>query len=320
MGTANAASRPFPTLPAILLVALLPFPVTATLVGDFDDNGVVDLADFFLFADVFQNANLLEPGTPLGDEARFDLDGDGQFDFDDFFLFADRFGQREDSAYVRARGSELVVGADNTPILLQGVNFGNLHFATWEGAAAAILSSAHHDSVDFQRVADLGMNVVRFNLNYRIFEDDARPSEYKDEGWQWLDRNLAWARQAGLCLILDLHSPQGGAEIGGSASGAALWTNPVNQQRLVALWKQLATRYRDSTHVAAYDLLNEPDPPADLGPAPGSSWQKHWSIQSAASIPTICSSSNRFWANRSGSTSTTTTSCTTGTSIIPIPT
>ncbi len=67
-------------------------------------------------------------------------------------------------------------------------------------------------------------------------------------------------------IILDLHSPQGGAEIGGSASGPDLWTDPANQQRLVALWKEIASRYRDSTLVAAYDLLNEPDPPIDIGP------------------------------------------------------
>ena len=110
------------------------------------------------------------------------------------------------------------------------------------------------------------MNVVRFNLNYRVFEDDAQPFVYRQDGWQWLDRNLNWARQAGVRVILDLHSPQGGADVGASASGTDLWTDDTNQQRLVALWKEIATRYRDSTWVAAYDLLNEPDPPVDIGP------------------------------------------------------
>jgi aryl-phospho-beta-D-glucosidase BglC (GH1 family) len=48
-----------------------------------------------------------------------------------------------------------------------------LHFATWEGAGDQIVTSNHHDREDFTRVKDLGMNVVRFALNYRAFEDDA---------------------------------------------------------------------------------------------------------------------------------------------------
>ena len=49
--------------------------------GDFSGDGIVDFADFFLFADAF--------GT---DDPAFDLDQSGMVDFADFFLFADAFG------------------------------------------------------------------------------------------------------------------------------------------------------------------------------------------------------------------------------------
>ncbi|MBI2501807.1 MAG: hypothetical protein HYW07_01070, partial [Candidatus Latescibacteria bacterium] len=52
------------------------------LPADFDGNGRVDFADFFLFADVFGSVN------PL-----YDLDNSGRVDFADFFLFADDFGK-----------------------------------------------------------------------------------------------------------------------------------------------------------------------------------------------------------------------------------
>ncbi len=58
--------------------------VTEVLTGDFDRSGRVDLADFFLFADVFGSA-----------EPAFDLDGSGRVDFADFFIFADHFGEGE---------------------------------------------------------------------------------------------------------------------------------------------------------------------------------------------------------------------------------
>lgn len=53
----------------------------SALPGDFDQNGKVGFADFFLFADAFG-----------GTEPLFDLDGSGLVDFADFFLFADYFG------------------------------------------------------------------------------------------------------------------------------------------------------------------------------------------------------------------------------------
>jgi hypothetical protein len=56
-------------------------PVTGVPPGDFNGDGRVDFADFFLFADHFG-----------GTDPLFDLDGDGRVDFADFFLFADHFG------------------------------------------------------------------------------------------------------------------------------------------------------------------------------------------------------------------------------------
>ena len=49
---------------------------------DFDGSGMVDLDDFFLFADAFG-----------GTGATCDMDNSGQVDFDDFFIFAEYFGQ-----------------------------------------------------------------------------------------------------------------------------------------------------------------------------------------------------------------------------------
>ena len=42
----------------------------------------------------------------------------------------------------------------------------------------------------------MGMNAVRFYMNYRTFEADAAPGKYLDDGWQWLDDNIAWAGDA----------------------------------------------------------------------------------------------------------------------------
>ncbi|MBT4504771.1 MAG: T9SS type A sorting domain-containing protein [Gemmatimonadetes bacterium] len=54
---------------------------TPGLLGDFNGDGLVDFADFFMFADAFG-----------GDDPAYDLDQSGLVDFGDFFLFADAFG------------------------------------------------------------------------------------------------------------------------------------------------------------------------------------------------------------------------------------
>ena len=61
------------------------------LLGDFDKNGRVEFADFFMFSDRF--------GARLGDDlydGLYDLDSDGEVGFGDFFLFADSFGKEVD--------------------------------------------------------------------------------------------------------------------------------------------------------------------------------------------------------------------------------
>ena len=58
--------------------------------GDFDDNGVVDLDDYRLFAEHY--------GRAVGEihwDAEYDMDRDGRVGLDDFFLFADCFGMRQ---------------------------------------------------------------------------------------------------------------------------------------------------------------------------------------------------------------------------------
>ncbi len=69
-------------LPVQHIVRITQAPLEETLPGDFDENGIVEFADFFLFADAFQTTN-----------ATFDLNGDGIVNFPDFFLFSDSFGR-----------------------------------------------------------------------------------------------------------------------------------------------------------------------------------------------------------------------------------
>jgi endoglucanase len=150
------------------------------------------------------------------------------------------------------RSGKLIVDADNKTVQLKGVAFGNEVWSDKE------IPNTHHNEDDFRRVKEMNMNVIRFYMNYKTFENDNTPYQYKQTGWDWLDQNIAWAKKYGIYLILNLHVAQGGFQSQGN--GDALWSNTANQNRLKALWKAIAEKYKDEPQVIGFGLLNEPVP------------------------------------------------------------
>jgi endoglucanase len=122
---------------------------------------------------------------------------------------------------------------------------------------------------DFEIIKTWGFNVVRLPFNSSLLEDDASPGVLRTNAFLWLDRAIEMATQARLYLILDMHGAPGRQstdQCTGHSGQNKLWL-PENQKRADFLWRKIAERYKDSTTVAAYDLLNEPygnygnDPP-----------------------------------------------------------
>src|SRR6266436_5059652 len=102
-----------------------------------------------------------------------------------------------------------------------------------------------------------GFNAIRVPLHYSLFESDDA------EGFQLLDRLIVWSRAEGLYVVLDLHAAPGGqtgTNIDDSAGYPWLYQSPQEQEHLIAIWRRLATHYRDEPVVLGYDLLNEPIP------------------------------------------------------------
>jgi len=102
-----------------------------------------------------------------------------------------------------------------------------------------------------------GFNAIRVPLHYSLFESDDA------EGFKLLDRLIAWSRAENLYVILDLHAAPGGqtgTNIDDSAGYPWLYQSPQEQEHLIAIWRRLATHYRDEPAVLGYDLLNEPIP------------------------------------------------------------
>jgi endoglucanase len=116
-----------------------------------------------------------------------------------------------------------------------------------------------------------GFNTVRVPLSWRLFVEAGEGGgvQFAGPGWSLLDRLVRWCRESGLRVIIDLHSVPGGqtGHTHDEGTGYPLtFYVPQYRQLTIALWQQLATRYRDQSAVLGYDLLNEPISPfSDVG-------------------------------------------------------
>ena len=130
--------------------------------------------------------------------------------------------------------------------------------AFWNGFYEKWLSEA-----DIRFLAEMGCNSVRIPFNYRHFEDDSAPFVYKESGFKLLEQAVEWCGKYGIWAVLDLHACQGYQS--GDWHCDNIFGEQVNlyydrdyQRRYIALWQEIARRFKDNAAVAGYDLMNEP--------------------------------------------------------------
>ncbi|MBN2601872.1 MAG: cellulase family glycosylhydrolase [Candidatus Marinimicrobia bacterium] len=121
---------------------------------------------------------------------------------------------------------------------------------------------------DIALIAEWGFNSIRLPFHYEFFSPIDSPGVFIEDGFEIIDTLLIWCKKYGLYLILDMHCAPGGQNAGNisdSDGEARLWTESVNQDRTVEIWKRIATRYAEEEWIIGYDLLNEPVLPEGYG-------------------------------------------------------
>lgn len=115
---------------------------------------------------------------------------------------------------------------------------------------------------DIRLIARYGFNHVRIPINAKVLQDSN--GSWNEDGFRLIDTVLNWCREEGILALLDLHGAPGGqtgTNIDDSSNNRPeLFENDHYRNLTVAVWKELAVRYRDNTTVMGYDLLNEPLP------------------------------------------------------------
>lgn len=122
---------------------------------------------------------------------------------------------------------------------------------------------------DIDSLAKWGFNSIRLPMHYNLYTPPIEQEKngeitWIEEGFTMTDNLLKWCEANKIYLILDLHAAPGGQGNDAAISDydttkPALWQSEANQKKMIALWKKLASRYRDSQWIGAYDIINEPN-------------------------------------------------------------
>ncbi|HOX37226.1 MAG TPA: cellulase family glycosylhydrolase [Candidatus Brocadiia bacterium] len=194
-------------------------------------------------------------------------------------------GEAEKPRFCRVEGGRLLDG-DGRDLILRGIN------VSGSSKAPPFLPWAKKE--DVQLLRKWGFNHVRYLIVWEAVEP--QPGVYDDAYLDQVAERLAWCREAGLKVVLDMHQDLYARKYGGD--GAPEWAcledglpNPtlstdmwfvnylkpvVNrcfdnfwankpgpggvglQDRYAAMWQHVARRFRDDTNIVGYDLMNEP--------------------------------------------------------------
>jgi endoglucanase len=139
---------------------------------------------------------------------------------------------------LRVQGNHFVDAAGK-PIVFRGVAIGD---------PDKLAKANHWDGRVFKEIKAWGANVVRVPVHPVAWRARG-PKGYLD----LLDQGVAWAREAGLSVMLDWHV------IGNLRT--ELMQAPMydtTRKETYEFWRTVATHYRDDPTVVLYELFNEP--------------------------------------------------------------
>ncbi len=131
--------------------------------------------------------------------------------------------------------------ADNAR-LGRGINFGNALDAPTEGAWGVVLKASY-----FKAVRDAGFDTVRLPVKWSAHAKRTAPYTIDETFARRVDWAINQARANHLNIIVNVHHYDG------------MDNDPDHHvDRLIGLWQQIATRYKDQPASVYFELLNEP--------------------------------------------------------------
>ncbi len=109
---------------------------------------------------------------------------------------------------------------------------------------------------DIDNIASMQFDHVRLPIDYEVIETEDG-AEIVDN-YHFIDDTIAWCRQAGLKLVLDVHKTWGYSFDNVDKEGLnTLFSSDEAKDRFLRLWDKLSARYAGYSDSVAMELLNE---------------------------------------------------------------
>jgi len=118
------------------------------------------------------------------------------------------------------------------------------------------------DEKGVRDLASWGANHIRWQLTWDGFPHSAADNATKEQYWNWLDGALKHldamlpvCKEVGIKVLIDLHTLPGGRM---DDYNHRMFVDKGWQDEYIAVWKNIAGRYKDNDVVWGYDIANEP--------------------------------------------------------------
>lgn len=192
--------------------------------------------------------------------------------------------------FIRVEGQDLVT-PDGEKFFIKGTNLGcwlnpeGYMFGFGRASSARLINEMFCEMVGPERTAEFwkrfkdnyitktdiafisscGANTIRIPFNYRILTDeDYMGLDCAQDGFSRIDSVVAWCKEYGMYVILDMHAAPGGNtgdNIDDSYGYPWLFEDRASQVEFIDLWEKIAAHYKDEPAVLGYELMNEPIAP-----------------------------------------------------------
>jgi endoglucanase len=128
--------------------------------------------------------------------------------------------------------------------------------------SARQIQFAKYGKKDFENLKAMGVDVIRLPIEFQTMTLTRAP-DYRIDPllFEYLDQVAAWADELKIYLILDDHSPHGGA------SSDQVHTPLDIDKVIIPTWSQIAAHYKNASQYVVYEVMNEP-----YGEITGAQW------------------------------------------------